>query len=51
MLWDSEVLTSPDAHSISREESAKVSVEPTLADFLIYMSVDYLNRIMCLKMD
>lgn len=31
--------------------SAEVSVGSTLADFLIYMSGDYSNRIMCLKKD
>lgn len=51
VLWGGRVLTSPDAHSISGEVSVKVSVGPTLADFLIYMSVDYSNRIMCLKKD
>lgn len=45
------MLTSPDGCGISREESAKVSVGPTLAGFLIYTSVDYSNRIMCLKKD
>lgn len=33
--------------SLMSVASAEVSVGPTLADFLIYMSVDYSNRIMC----
>lgn len=45
------MLTSPNGHSISKEESAKVSVGPTLADFLNYVPIDYSNRIMCLKKD
>ena len=50
-LWGGRVLTSPDGHSISRDESAKVSVGPTLAHFMIFMSVNYPNRILCLKKD